>query len=481
MSELDQTEFRYLDPKLVVINREVRQRQDLGDLSDLQASLGKIGMICPILVQGDYNKPELVAGERRLQSALNINLAEIPIRWKQTLTPHQASIIELEENIKREDLPWRNYVKTVGDLHTQFLAANPEWRISDTANEISAHETYIYRTIYVYKDLESDKLKGASGVNNAYGILSAFAERKTESVVAGIISLGSKIFGSKPEVPQILPETPVASSNKIFSVPNFDDAPASDVRGPETPQAPSPIIIAQPKFIMPEKPVINASFPDWIKTYDGPKFNFVHCDFPYGTYKGDDSSGTYLVNEFYDNTPDVYWALTDTLVENLDRIMSYTAHMIFWFDMKFYSATMIKLASAGLMVHTHPLMWHKTNGGVQPGSPSTYPRRTMDTAFLCVRGNRPLTSPGNISYAASMVHNKFHPSQKPEPMLRSFFKMIVDETTSIFDPTCGSGSALRAAEDLGAKISLGTELDPTHAEAANKYILSYRALRAQGK
>jgi hypothetical protein len=31
-----------------------------------------------------------------------------------------------------------------------------------------------------------------------------------------------------------------------------------------------------------EIPIITADFCEWVQTYAGPKFNFFHCDFPYG-------------------------------------------------------------------------------------------------------------------------------------------------------------------------------------------------------
>jgi DNA modification methylase len=58
-------------------------------------------------------------------------------------------------------------------------------------------------------------------------------------------------------------------------------------------------------------------------------------------------------------------------------------------------------------------------------------------------------------------------SIKPEPVLREFFRMFVDEFTTMLDPTCGSGTALRAAEGLGAKRVLGIEIDKEFVDRAN--------------
>ena len=79
--------------------------------------------------------------------------------------------------------------------------------------------------------------------------------------------------------------------------------------------------------------------------------------------------------------------------------------------------------------------------------------------------------------SAPRSSNAIHPSQKPEPVLRHFFEAVVDSTTDMLDPTCGSGSALRAGEDVGARSVLGLELNPEFAKAANAATVNARLLR----
>ena len=79
---------------------------------------------------------------------------------------------------------------------------------------------------------------------------------------------------------------------------------------------------------------------------------------------------------------------------------------------------------------------------------------------------------------ASPSDRSIHPSTKPEPMLRYFFEMFVDDQTTIFDPTCGSGAALRAAESLGARRILGLEIDWQYCEAARLALKDSRAKMA---
>lgn len=51
-------------------------------------------------------------------------------------------------------------------------------------------------------------------------------------------------------------------------------------------------------------------------------------------------------------------------------------------------------------------------------------------------------------------------------MLQHFLRMAVDETTDMLDPTAGSGMAVKASIALGARRSLGLEVNAEFAEAA---------------
>jgi ParB/RepB/Spo0J family partition protein len=481
-----------LDPKTIVVRRETRQRQlNVHEFDDLKDSIKATGIINPIVCQNVNGMPVLVAGERRLLAALALELETVPVRLYDALTAAEAEVIELEENVKRKDLLWRDHVRSVGRLHT-FYMKDKNWRVAHTCEALSIHQTHLHKILRVYDNLDSPRIAHADSIEQAYNILAKFAERKAESIVTDIINNGASIFTSSNEAKVNVSLKPftedqtdftITSNVKIVEERKADEAAFATFDSINArAKAPEPVLEEKSKL-----PIINADFLLWAKIYNGPKFSLIHCDFPYGNYKGDDSKGSMTnvdAEDFYDNHESIYWDLLQGLIENLDRLMSYSAHLVFWFNMNFYTETVRRLRGAGLMVHDHPLIWHKTPGGggygVVPGTPTTYPRRIYDTALLAVRGNRPLAKPGQNSYSAPTVRNKIHPSQKPEPMLRHFLSMVVDETTTMLDPTAGSGAALRAAEDLGAKSVVGLELDPGYAAAANARTLQARVLRQAG-
>ena len=59
---------------------------------------------------------------------------------------------------------------------------------------------------------------------------------------------------------------------------------------------------------------------------------------------------------------------------------------------------------------------------------------------------------------------KLHPYQKPVEVMRQLLSVVRDYP--IYDPFCGSGSTLLAANDLDIHCAYGMEIDPEHAETA---------------
>jgi DNA modification methylase len=226
------------------------------------------------------------------------------------------------------------------------------------------------------------------------------------------------------------------------------------------------------------KTVINADFCKWAPSYTGPKFNFIHCDFPYGT--GADQihqGGSVAVHGAYDDSPEIYWTLLKALCDNLNRICAESAHIIFWFSMHHYHETLEYFAKySDFEIEPFPLIWTKSDPKGVASDWQHRPRRIYETCLFGWRGGREIINLKSNSYSCP-TDRQHHMSTKPERVLREFFKMIVDENTIMLDPTCGSGTALRAAESLGAAHILGIEKDPKFVERATLALEEARRAR----
>lgn len=162
----------------------------------------------------------------------------------------------------------------------------------------------------------------------------------------------------------------------------------------------------------------------------------------------------------YEDTPDIYFELLRAFFENQDKFIAQSAHCMFWFSMKFYTETVDAFRDAGWTVNPMPLVWAKSDlKGILP-DPNRGPRQCYETALLASRGDRKIVRPVANLIMEPTTKDTGHMSEKPLPVVTKFLSMLIDETTSLLDPTCGSGTAIRAARDLNAKIALGLERDP---------------------
>ncbi len=83
----------------IVIRKRVRY--SLGDLSSLMESLRKHGQLCPILIN---RRSELIAGNRRLESARRLGWKSINAIVIDKETERETLELELEENVQRKEL-----------------------------------------------------------------------------------------------------------------------------------------------------------------------------------------------------------------------------------------------------------------------------------------------------------------------------------------------------------------------------------------
>lgn len=449
------------DPNSIIVRQELRQRQRNLNYEDIKASISAVGQINPITIRFEDGEGEvLVAGWRRLKSCIDLGIPVRVERWED-LSSERAKEIELEENAKRSDLHWRDNVRTIGQLHEIYGKTQLY-----TAERLSIAPRTVWQTLFIYKSLDSDLLVSATSADHAFSILERAAERRTAQIVSDIMASGAEAFGDKtPEQKEESSYAPTPENPEEIRPEISQPASEGELRVEPDPEQPQAQTAPEPAYILPTEPIILADFISWSANYIGPKFNLIHVDFPYGI-KFDGNMGHESDGIVYESSEEIYWKLLNAFIGNFDRFCSYHAHVMFWFDMNFYTETKRMLETTGLFVQPKPLIWHKTDDkGVIPGR-GTYPRHVYESAFLCVRARRPLIKHFSDAYGAPTASPAIHPSQKPEPVLRYFFSGLVDETTDILDPTCGSGTSIRAAEDLGARSVLGLELNSEYMNSA---------------
>ena len=417
--------FHAVNVDAILVHRDERQRKKLTKIEELAESIHRLGLIHPIVVTRDN---VLVAGERRLAACKSLGHEKINCQYADELDEFTLKAIELEENIKRSDIEWQDECMAVTAYHELRCAHDSTWNQAKTAEAIGLTQPYVSNHLRVAEEIKKGNAAVTSSprFSTAIGIAQRNESRRDEKALQEL------------------------RKDANVQVDTFKRPPS----------------------------IINADFLQWAQTYDGPKFNFIHCDFPYGiNVQVMQQGGSVATHGAYEDSEDNYWRLLDCLFDNLDRLASESCHIMFWFSMHHYTDTLARFErDSDFVMDPFPLVWLKSdNIGLLP-DPQRGPRRIYETALFGARGDRKIVGAVSNAYAAPTDRTQ-HMSTKPEPVLRHYFRMFVDENSLVLDPTCGSGSALRAAESLGAAHILGVEINRDFTERANLTIEAARRMR----
>lgn len=402
-------------------DKDLSQRQDMGDLNDLIQSISRIGLINAIVIEADG---KIRAGRRRYLALKEMGQIEAEVKLVSDLSEIELRQLELDENIRRKDLTWQEQVAAFNEYHNLCTESEgADWTIPKTAERLGVSVSNLRRFVNVAREIDTgnEMVAKADKLSTAVGIV----ERKAARAAATDTDRAE------------------AAIDSMFDTDKEAESKQREARKEE---------------LEIDVPLFQADFTEWAKKYDGPKFNFIHCDFPYGIDADKHDQGAAGSFGGYKDDPDTYWNLIDTLAESMENVVDKSAHLMFWFSHNFYAETKTHLENMGWFVNPTPLIWYKSdNKGIMP-DPRRRPRQIYEAAFLCSRGDRFLVRPKSNVFAGPNTKN-IHMSEKPLPMLEHFMEMLVDETTLMLDPTAGSCNAVQSAKNLGAKLFVGLERD----------------------
>jgi len=407
-----------------------RQRRELDQtkIFELAASIGQVGLIHPIVVRSVDGEYTLVAGERRLKaleqlwflgsevtySGKVIPEGQVPCSFLGEIDPIDAEEIELEENIRREDLNWKERADAVARLAAlrtaQAKRANlPAPSVADIAEEVSGHREGDYQGD-VRKDIilgnalkdpeAAAALDGATNRNDAFKRLRRHEESKRNAALGASLVLTSEMH----------------TLRKGNCIPLMQEMPA------ET-------------------------------------FDVILCDPPYGVGADEfsDSGGRTAGGHFYSDSYEEWKPLATSLAGESYRLAKGQAHAYVFCDIDRFGELKALFAQAGWSVFRTPLVWVKP-GGVRAPWPEMGPQRKYEIILFAVKGKRPVTRLYGDVLTYPSDPNLGHPAQKPVALLSDLLQRSVRPGDTVLDPFCGTGSTLVAAHQHKCRAT-GIELN----------------------
>jgi ParB/RepB/Spo0J family partition protein len=410
-----------------------RQRADYGDIPSLAASIKRLGQLQPVVVTRTPTGWRLLAGGRRMRAVQHLGRTEILATELADLPKDEQELIELEENVRRKDLEWPEYIEAIARF-----ASLTERSQREIAEDLQIHPSSLSHMLTLAPALVSEpRLREASSWKSAYDLLASRQKKQQESIMEDVMASIEDIV--------IEGDTPTASKPEPKPVQTF---------------------------------AFQQSFIEWAPSYSGRRFNLIHCDFPYGlnmdTANLQGSADRWNITDGrYDDSPELFDALVRTFFDNQDRFIADSAHCIFWLAHKHVGKIASRFRHYNWIACEVPLIWHKSdNAGIAPDV-RRQPRRTYEIAIFATRGDRPINRVKAASFS-SPTTKEHHLSEKPLAVVTHFLEMVTDEYTELLDPTCGSGTSLEAALRLGASRAVGLDVLEQHVAHTNKRCTAVR-------
>lgn len=424
-----------------------RQRKifDPAAVVDLSASISESGLIHPIVVRMSGSDTILVAGERRLKAMEYLwSLGEkvscgeydfdegyAPCLYLGEIDPIDAYEIELEENIRRENISWQDRAQAT----VRLLALRNAQATADGSDPL----THI------------DLAKELAGVSAETP--SAEIGPKTESVREDLIVARSLNDAEVAKAPS------KAEALKIIRRKEENQRNAQLAR------------TVGATFSSSLHTLLQGDCLSILPTLPGGSFDLILSDPPYGIDAQDfNNSGNMVVGDgghFYDDSHDNWIHLMAELAREVDRLSKPSAHMYLFCDIDRFHALRDFIGASGVWkCFRTPLIWHNP-GGMRAPWPDAGPQRKYQVILYANKGKRPVTRLLGDVLSYSNDTNLGHPAQKPVLLYQDLLRRTIRPGDSVLDPFAGSGTIFPAAHGLKVKAT-GIELDEAAAGIAAK-------------
>lgn len=462
------------------VNREARQRSKI-EIDDLIPSIKKRGILQPLLI---HASGEIIFGERRWTTAKHLGLETVPVRIAENLSTLDAELIELDENRRRKALSWQDDAKAIARLCAKYAAEDPNWTDAKSAGVLDLTQAHLSRVLPVGEALlEGDE--SLASLDTLAAAITTLTRRRARAADTVLNSLSEDFELSEDEGEGA--EELDFEFDEIELLESDDDLTPElleeQIRDGEAAPAPRRISVKPP--VPSARPasapfnILHGDMSELLPKWSGPKFNLLHLDLPYGVKLNAQANQGAFEGGGYESNPEIYWQLLEVLASNWSTFMSPSSHVMCWISMEFYNETIefLEARVPGLWLCRSPLIWHKSDNKGILSDPKRRARVIYEACLYGSTGDRFIVKPvGNVYSAPTNKKNAIHTNEKPIPMLEHFMGMFTDHHSRVLDPTAGSGSAIRAAEKLGASYGLGFEFNPDFAERAQERLLLERNL-----
>lgn len=408
-----------------IIVPEDRMRQHFQHVEDLAHSISNIGLLNPLTITRDNR---LVAGERRLKAIKLLQWEEVDCRYTDQEDPAYISLIELEENIRREEMTWQEQCRGIRKVHLMMCdmhgrarpgpsVGDTGWTLQDTADMFNLSKTSISKVI---------------SLADAIDVYPHIEDCKTKEVALSMLKRLKRL----------------AVQERI----------AKTVKNPE-------VVTAGYDFVCGDAIEIIKGLPD-------ESIDLYVFDPPWGvdsTGERGSSPGYATAGSIYDDSAEPTFKLLEALTPEMARTLKRDRHFYMISVIEHYTRFM-EILRGSFTVDAIPIMW--VFPGMNPAVSKVRWPCQYSAIYHCWKGVRELKGvSGNVINIPRVPgKDRIHPHQRPQKLYEVLILPSTNAGETICDPCCGSGVAARAARACGVK-ALCIDQDPGVVAAAKSHFL----------
>lgn len=417
-----------------------RQRREFDEklLDKFASEIAAKGLLNAIVVS-DRDTLRLVAGERRLRAISRITVpfyhngtliqpGHIPVTFRHDLSEASLYEAELDENIHRIDLSWRDKTDAIARLH--------EYRSAQRA-DVGEKQTFT---------ATAQELKGDTPIT---------PQDLTDVRNATIL----RPFLTDPDVAKAGTQREALSIARKKMVQTFQEKLARnfDVSKAQTPHT-----------------LVHASVDIALIALPDKTFNCILVDPPYGidAHLMAPMSGSQSgVKHEYKDTFEYAYGIWQTIFLEGARLCKDEAHLYMFCDFRHWGVLTGLAKGAGWDVWPTPIIWHKPGGG-NLGDSTRGPRKSYETILFARRGDKRVTGVYLDVIVKAGGDSTLHAAAKPVDLYVDLLRRSCIPGDRVLDACCGSGPIFPAANRLRL-IATGVESSHVH------YATALQRLREQ--
>lgn len=403
-------EVFYMNPLEVKVKDGLeRFRKDLGDLKDLGKSLRETGQIQPVVIN---RKQELIVGGRRTAACIMEGL-KVKVIYEDMVDPIKMRLYELEENLHRKDLTPAEYALATEELH---------------------------------RLMQKEHGKSVSGKKGGHS-LEATAKMlgKTRGTVIAELE--------RAEMVKLFPELKQTTKKSEFT---------KAAKGLQKLQVTMSSLEDYEKILKEKTDLFqlyNIDTVEYMRSLPDNSVDILLTDPPFGfdvdklAKEIGGKTGGLLSSSGYkltDETELTMELLKELAIESFRFTTSQAHGFVFCAPEHFWTLRQIFM-HAGWKVYVKPMIWIKRPVG-QCNLPAIWPSSCYEMLLYIRKDNSRLVKEGRADWLQydPIVADKFHPFQKPIPLLIDLLERISLPGQRLSDPFMGSGSSIIA----GLKMKL---------------------------